>query len=186
MHAASVPLELPGHVVTVEIADELGAVPIAGTSSLTAYVAYPSGQPLAEPSWLSRADSVRLVLRPLPPGSPTRAEALLERALPAQSPHAAGRPWFVRSSDDGIAVYMQATQETWTFRGRDGATVGVSMPTTPIQHTHLASRRYGDSLEVIYQYGREHTDIRALDAFVLARLRQHVRSVARKPRPGAS
>ena len=183
MHAASFPLELPGHVVTVEVSDELGATPIPGTPNLTAYLAFPSGQPLAAPSWLSQADSVRVVLRPLPPGVPTRVEALLERALPTASSHAAGRPWFVRATDDGMAVYMQVTQETWTFQGRDGARVGVNMPTTPIQHTHLASRRYGDALEVIYQYGREHTDLRAMDAFVLTQLRKHVRSVQSKVRP---
>lgn len=182
MQAASFPLELPGHVVTVEVADELGAVPIAGSPNLTAHLAFPSGQPLEAPSWLAPVDGVRLVLRPLAPGESTRTEALLERALPAASDHAAGRPWFVRRTDDGIAVYMQVTQETWTFRGSDGARVGVNVPTTPIQHTHLASRRYGDGLEVIYQYGREHTDLRAMDAFVLAQLRKYVRSVARKPR----
>jgi hypothetical protein len=182
MQAASFPLELPAHIVTVEVADELGAVPIAGSSILSAYLAFPSGQPLAAPSWLAPSDGVRLVLRPLAPGTPTRVEALLERALPTHSQHAAGRPWFVRRTDDGIAVYMQVTQETWTFQGSDGARVGVNMPSTPIQHTHLASRRYGDHLEVVYQYGREHTDLRAMDAFVLAQLRKYVRSVARKPR----
>ncbi|MEJ8840267.1 hypothetical protein [Ramlibacter sp. AN1133] len=182
MHAASFPLELPAHVVTVEVSDELEAAPIPGTSNLTAFLAFPSGQPLAASSWLSQPDSVRLVLRPLAPGMPTRVEALLERALPTHSDHAGGRPWFVRRTDDGIAVYMQVTQETWTFQGHDGARVGVNVPTGPIQHTHLASRRYGDSLEVVYQYGREHTDLRAMDAFVLAQLRKHVRSVARNAR----
>lgn len=182
IQAASFPLEIPGQLVTVEVSEELAAAPVAGTPDLTAYLAFPSGQPLAAPSWLSQPDSVRIVLRPLAPGMPTRVEALLDRALPTQSAHAPGRPWFVRRTDDGMAVYSQATQETWTFQGRDGARVGVHMPTTPIQRTHLASRRYGDSLEVVYQYGREHTDLRAMDAFVLTQLRKHVLSVTRKAR----
>ncbi|GAB3645536.1 hypothetical protein [Ramlibacter alkalitolerans] len=182
LQAASFPLEIPGQRLTVEVSDELEASPVPGTPDLTAYLAFPSGQPLAAPSWLSQTDSVRIVLRPLAPGMPTRVEALLDRALPTESDHASGRPWFVRRTDDGMAVYRQATQETWIFRGRDGARVGVHVPTTPIQRTHLASRRYGDSLEVIYQYGREHADLRAMDAFVLAQLRKHVRSVVRETR----
>jgi hypothetical protein len=182
MHAASFPLELPGHLVTVEVSDALGATQVPGTSNLTAYLAFPDGRPLVASSWLSQEDSVRIVLRPLAPGMPTRAEALLQRALPTSSDHAGGRPWFVRRTDDGIAVYMQVTQETWVFQGRDGARVGVNMPSTPIQRTHLASRRFGDNLEVVYQYGREHTDIRAMDDFVLAQLRRHVRSVDSKAR----
>ena len=175
-------LELPTHAVRLEVSEELQAVPGPDGDMLTAHLDLPSGTPLGSSGGTADASQVRVVIRPLAPGTRSRAEGLLDRALPTRSEQEPGRPWFVRRTLEGIGVYRLATQEAWTFKGGDGADVAVHMPGTPVHRTHLASRRYGEHLEVVYQYGREHTDIRAMDAFVLSHLRAHVRSVARTRR----
>jgi len=183
--AATFLLGVPPHAVQLEVSEHLQAVHASEGDLLTAYLDYPSGQPLAPQTFSPGPSVVRVVLRLLGPGVPSRAEGLVDRALPARSEQEPGRPWFVRRTPEGMVVYRLVTQEAWTFSGDDGAVVAVNMPGTPVHQTHLASRRYGDSLEVIYQYSREHTDIRAMDAFVLAQLRTHVRSAVRMPRqPG--
>ncbi|GAB3772037.1 hypothetical protein GCM10028796_41820 [Ramlibacter monticola] len=175
-------LETPSHAVRLEVSEELRAVPGPEGDMLTAHLELPSGTPLASTDWIADASQVRVVIRPLAPGTRSRAEGLLDRALPTRSEQEPGRPWFVRRTLEGIGVYRLATQDAWTFEGSDGAVVAVHMPGTPIHRTHLASRRYGEHLEVVYHYGREHTDIRAMDAFVLTHLRAHVLSVARTRR----